>query len=76
MKKNLTIFLLLAMTVVAVSGCRSKCAPLDRTYPSHQENTQAAASQANADDASRVKIAMNGCENKNFAFAMKEFIGG
>ncbi|MDI9313147.1 MAG: hypothetical protein QM529_00490 [Hydrotalea sp.] len=74
MKKILTLFLLLAMVTVT-NGCRSKCAPLDRTYPSRQDKNQAQATQADQ-VTDRVSFALSNCNKQQFAFIAKPFIGG
>lgn len=78
MKKSITIFLLLAVAVLP--ACRSKCAPLDRTYPSQRDNNKSTALDNGNNPGSnpeRTTIAFaGGCADKKFAFDAKQFIGG
>lgn len=39
------LLLVAVVPLVAMVGCRSKCAPLDRTYPSQRESAQVATAQ-------------------------------
>ncbi|MGI9461176.1 MAG: hypothetical protein ACR2NY_01190 [Alphaproteobacteria bacterium] len=64
--------ILLALWLVVAGGCRSKCSPLDRTYPSERDDNQAFLFQPPSTDGAQIKNFA--CVDKKLVLKIKNLI--
>ncbi len=81
MTKIFTTFLLVGLLTLV--GCRSKCAPLDRSYPSQRDNNQTfgaplptppAPITSEAENSEPTRVAISNCADRKFAFHLSHFV--
>ncbi len=80
MTKFFTTFLLVGLLTLV--GCRSKCAPLDRSYPSQRDNNQSfgtplptppAPITSEAENSEPTRVAISNCADRKLAFNLNHF---